>query len=239
MFAIDATSVLDSQEIPKDNGHILCRQKINFYVAMHKKSLAREEELEHQLEVEKAKVRKLQQQLFGKKSEGSKNIKSKSDKIISSKPKGQQKDSKGHGRTARPQMPVQEEVIDVAEKNRICPCCNELFKEIFEPEESEIYEIEVSAYKRKIIRKKYKHCNCNGKGKIISAPPADRLFSKTIYGVSIWAKFLTNKFILSVPIERTCKELLPYLGPISPGTIVGGFKKITPLFDQLIDGNLY
>lgn len=146
-------------------------------------------------------------------------------------PRGQQKGSVGHGRSSRPEnLPIVEVVIDIPEEKRICTTCNLAYQEFGEPEVSEILEIEVCAYKKKIIRKKYKTCKCHGRPEIVTAPPANKLFPKTKYGISIWAKFLIDKYIFSIPTARTCKSLKPYLGHISPGTIIGGCEKMEPLF---------
>ncbi len=121
----------------------------------------------------------------------------------------------GHGRSSRPEnLPIIEVVLDIPEKERICSTCNLAYQEFGEPDVSEFLELEVRGYKKEVIRKKYKTCKCHGRPEIVTAPPAIRLFPKTTYGVSIWSKFLTDKYIFSIPTVRSCKALKPFLGAI-------------------------
>ena len=239
--------------------HIDCRQKINSYKAYHKNALIKIEGieakhkieiaelkvkyearillLEKQLEVSEAKVKKLNKRIFGKKSER-KNKKDASSGKAKSEPKnrGQQFGSKGHGNRKKPiELPVIEEFIDLPLHEKSCANCGNCFQELNSFEESEITEIEIKGYTRKIKRKKYKTCTCNGTPKIITAPVANRLLPKSQYGVSIWHKFLSNKFIFSIPISRTAKELSSVIGNVSSGTIVDGLEKQLPLFTPLIN----
>lgn len=253
MLNVNQSSIVDKEDVLL---HLRCRQQINSYKALHQRALMRIEAQEekqkaaieklnasHALEIDKykksiekvtAENKKLKKKIFGTSSEVSKG-KNDSCDTPSGKPKGQQLGSKGHGRTARPpSLSIIEEIKEIPLEERTCLKCQSSYPEILDAEESQIYEIEVKGYTRKVIRKKYKTCNCNGKSRIITAPLAHRLLPKTKFGVSIWFKFIANKFILGMPIERTCKELQSYFGPIAPGTIVGGFKMISPLFDPLM-----
>ena len=60
--------------------------------------------------------------------------------------RGQQKDSKGHGRTSRPDLPVIEEEHDIAHEDRLCPICTEPYQLLSQTEDSDIVEIEVKGY---------------------------------------------------------------------------------------------
>jgi transposase len=252
---------LATQDVQKDApSHIECRQKINFYKSYHKKALLKIKKIEAQhklkilglketyeaqikslkkeLEKSEALVKKLKKFKFANKSEKKKNKKDGTNEKPAPKTKnrGQQPGSKGHGKRVKPkELPVKEEVIELPDNEKKCSDCGNCFEEMNSFEESEITETEVRGYTRIIKRKKYKTCGCNGTPKIIVAPVADRVFSKSQYGVSIWHKFLANKFILAMPITRTAKELFSVVGEIPSGTIVGGFKKISPLLDPLID----
>lgn len=239
------------------NLHLICHQQINYYKALHRRSLERIIELgqKHKSDLSKQKQnfdlerdlllkqisllqgqnRELNKRLYGKKTEGQKKVAGLDTNQITPKKRGQQLGSKGHGRTLRSEkLKVKEEVLGIPEKERTCSTCHLVYPEFGKAEVSEILEIEVRAYKRSISRPKFKTCNCNGHSKILTAPPANRLFPKTIYGISIWHKFIINKHILSMPTERTCKELKPFLGKIAPGTIDGGYKMISPYFDPLL-----
>jgi transposase len=237
--------------------HLKCLQQINSFKAFHRRALERIIELDqkhksdltiqkhnfdlerdfllNQISLLKGQNRDLNKRLYGKKTEGQKGVAGLEPLQKSSKKRGQQLGSKGHGRTLRPEkLKVKDEVLEIPEKERTCSTCHLVYPEFGKPEVSELLEIEVHAYKRSISRPKFKTCDCNGHSKIITALPANRLFPKTIYGVSIWHKFIINKYILSMPTERTCKELKPFLGKIASGTIDGGYKIISPFFDPLL-----
>ena len=199
------------------------------------------EVLQQKLDSATARIRDLKQRLFGKKSEKKA---AKSDKAGSNtkpqpkppRPRGQQKGSQGHGRTARPALPVIDEEHDLPPEDQRCPICAKAYKELPETEDSQIIEIEVKAHIRRIKRKKYAQtCHCTQAKGLITAPPAPRLIPKSGIGVSVWTEILLNKFLFSRALNNQCIEY-GYRGlPIAPGTLTGGLKKITPLFDPLIE----
>ena len=227
-----------------------CRRLIDMYKSLHVTSL------EHALELVKqnkmyvdviaillnkvaeaeAKVKLLNQKHFGDSSERKKNPPKHPIKGSKGRGRGQKSNGKGHGRTALPKdLPTVEEILTIPEKERTCSTCHQVFPEFGKPEVSEILEVEVKGYKRKIIRPKYKTCNCGGHSKIITAPPAKRLIPKSSLGVSVISKFISNKYVLSMPIERTCKELASFIGQKSPGTIIGALEYVSSYFDPLHD----
>jgi len=237
--------------------HLECRQQINLHKAHHLRAIKRINDLtlKHKAELADQKLKfeaektvlldritllegqnkELKRRLYGKKSEKKKSKDDPNEKPPSKKKRGQKSGDKGHGRTKRPEcLEERAESLELPLDDRTCSTCHLEYPEFGKPEVSEILEIEVKAYKRVISRPKYKTCTCEGHSKIITAPPANRLFPKTIYGVSIWHKFIINKYLFSVPNERTAKELKSLVGKISPGTICGGYQKISPLFDPLM-----
>jgi transposase len=57
---------------------------------------------------------------------------------------------------------------------------------------------------------------------------------KSAAGISIWTEVLLNKFLFSRATYNLCTEY-SYRGlPLAPGTLTGGLKRITPLFNPLI-----
>ena len=126
----------------------------NYYKARHQRSLEREAQLKQQLACEQAKVRELTQRLYGKKSETHRKREQthSNDSHTKPHPRGQQAGSKGHGRTQRPDLPVITEVRDLADNDKQCSCCGLPYKAL-NTEDSDIIEIEVRAYTRRIKRK--------------------------------------------------------------------------------------
>jgi len=127
--------------------------------AANEEAQAREQKLIDELLVLQGKINELNQQLFGKKTEKGT---PRSDKAFvgekSSKPRGQQPGSEGHGRTERKDLPVREETSEIPPNEACCPCCNLPWKELPGTEDSDYIEIEVAAYTRRVKRKRYTPC---------------------------------------------------------------------------------
>ena len=210
----------------------------NYWKAQHDRSCAREAALKMELANKEAKIRDLKQRLYGKKSEKG-NIKSDQpatdERAASSRPRGQQKGSQGHGRTPRPDLPVVEEERDVAPEDKACCICGQRYDPLLQTEDSAIIEVEVKAHVRQIKRKMYtRACSCKGSPGLITAPPAPRLIPRSAIGVSVWTEVLLNKYLFSRATYNWCMDYA-YRGlVIAPGTLTGGLKRITPRFLPLI-----
>src|SRR6185295_19156974 len=118
---------------------------------------SQEESLQAEINELKAKLRKREQKLFGKKSEKSTQ---KQDQLTPTaqanikKNRGQQADSKGHGKRDYNSLPAIEKIDSLSDKNAICSCCRLQYEELNATENSEILEvINVKAYRRMIRRK--------------------------------------------------------------------------------------
>lgn len=207
----------------------------SYWKAQHARVIVRETELKEKLKHKEAIIRDLNQRLYGKKSEkgGSKadvNPNEKGDK--SKRPKGQQKGTLGPGRTQRPNLPVIPEIIPLSET--ACGVCGLEYVLLSSYEESDIVEVEVAAHIRRIKRQKCaKNCTCTARSKIITAPLTPKLIPRSPYGNSIWAELLLMKFIHAQPVNRTLNDFNSLGLTISPGTIAGGLRKLTPLFKPI------
>lgn len=61
-------------------------------------------------------------------------------------------------------------------------------------EESSLAEIEVRAHRRMIRRRRWRRaCGCESSPLEVKAPPVPRLFVRTPYGPSVWARFLFKR----------------------------------------------
>ena len=145
--------------------YIELKSQLNFYKAQHERALAREAALQQQLEQERAKVRDLNQRLYGRKSEQRSHSESLPTEPLETpaRPRGQQPGSRGHGRTPRPHLPVKEEIRDLPEHEKTCVDCGLPYRDLGTTEDSQIVEIQVRPYVRKIRRKKYRGCGCRDK----------------------------------------------------------------------------
>ncbi len=207
----------------------------SYWKALHARAIVREEELKEQLKHKDAIIRDLNQRLYGKHSEkgGGKSEVNPNDKGTKSKrSKGQQKGTPGPGRTKRPSLLVTLEIVPLIET--ACGLCGLEYSLLSSYEESDIIEVEVAAHIRRIKRQKCaKNCTCVPGSKIITAPVIPKLIPGSPYGNSIWAEILLRKFIHAQPVNRTLNDFSSLGLDISPGTIAGGLKKITPLFEPI------
>ena len=218
--------------------HIELKWQGNYWKRQYAQLKERHEELKQELELAHAKIRDLEQRLYGKKSEKGTTKGNKlttEDSPTGSRPRGQQKGSQGHGRTPRPDLPVVEEERDVAPEARKCDLCGKAYDPLLQTEDSRMIEVHVKAHVRLIKRKMYAQaCECDGVPGLITAPPAPRLIPKSSAGISIWTEVLLNKFLFSRATYNLCTDYA-YRGlPLAPGTLTGGLKRIAPLFKPLI-----
>lgn len=83
---------------------------------MHAREVERSKEKDQKLEAAQARIRDLEHRLFGRKSEKKKtHSESQSCGVEPSRPRGQQKGSKGHGRQALLDLPILETELDLPE----------------------------------------------------------------------------------------------------------------------------
>ncbi|WP_291991631.1 transposase [Candidatus Accumulibacter sp. ACC003] len=194
---------------------------------------AREAALRSELEQAKGKIRDLQKRLFGRKSERSSGAeKNPAADQKSSRARGQQPGAAGHGRNPESHLPTQIEVIDIDCPH--CPDCGLGYVDFPGTEDSEVLEIEVKAYRRKICRRRYRRtCQCSGARGILTAPPPARLIPRGKYGVSIWVHLLLSKFLYGQPTHRLLRDLSDHGLTLSAGTVAGGLRALAPLFEPL------
>ena len=215
--------------------HIELTCNAKYWQSQHARTLDREAALKERVAELEAEVRDLKQRLYGKKSEKSGTTKNEgSRRGVSTRPRGQQPGSAGHGRTKRPHLPVTEEVRDVEPQNKHCPKCGKPHVP-FGSEDSEIVEVQVRPFIRRVKRKRYvKGCQCAGTPSIITAPPAPRVIPKSDIGVSVWVMVLLDKYLYSRPTHRLGEDLKYHGLPIAQGTLTGGLKRIANLLEPLV-----
>lgn len=229
------------------------KMAVNYWKALHQRSCDREAILQQtikhnetrasereallkkEIDLKEAQIRDLRHRLFAKKSESvDKTIQRQSSQDIK-RLRGQQRGSRGHGRTQRPDLPVIEEHHELQDAH--CTHCGLQYRAFPSAEESEIVEIEVKAYRRKVFRKRsIKSCSCppaKDNPQIIVAPPVPRVIPKSPYGISIWVHILLAKFLYAQPLHRILRELSGLGLSMSPGSMTGGLQKIAALFIPL------
>jgi transposase len=214
-------------------------QKANYWKAQHAHLKEKCARLEEECQRKDARIRDLQNRVFGKKSE--KQSTANSEKPASSaakRPRGQQPGSQGHGRTPRPDLPVINETIDLQDAQKCCPCCG--LSRIPRPaldETSDVIEVEVQAYIRRLHRPAYVRnpgCQCADVPAVVTAPPPPRLIPRSPYAVSFWVEILLSKFQYSQPTHRHLQDLADRSLPVSPGAVAGGLQTIASLFEPIM-----
>ena len=182
------------------------------------------------LEAEVADLRSsravLSKSLYGKKSERQQPPRSK-------RRRGQQPGAPGHGRTPRPELEEHTEVLRPPEAARMCGGCGAPYA-VNGEQTTTLVEIEVKAHKRRIVRPRWRRrCDCGDAPREVTAPPPDRLFARTPYGVTVWACVLFERFVCHRPLNGVAAWLTGRGLAISAGTLVGGLTRLAPLFEPL------
>lgn len=193
----------------------------------------REAVLRAELEVAQAKIRDLQQRVFGRKSERRKGGSEQQSRGLATRsPRGQQRGSPGHGRTRLAHLPERVEVVEIETPQ--CPQCGLELSDFPGTEDSEVLEIEVQAYRRVIRRRRYRPtCDCGCVPGIVAAPAVPRLIERGKFGVSVWTSVLLDKFLYGRPSHRLLQDLADRGLTMSPGTLSGGLAALAPLFEPL------
>lgn len=202
------------------------RYEARYYKTQHLRSVKKREEIqsqhaaqifklkkEHAKEVGqlhelianlKAKVKLRERQLFGKKSERHAKSEKSESKNPSQQNRGQQQGTKSPPRRKYTHLPVREDLHELPESERLCPCCQAPYAELGTSEDSDLVEIDVDAYTRHIKRKKYRRtCHCHSRPFILTASHISKLFAKSRLGNSLWTHCLLQKFWHGQPLLKT------------------------------------
>jgi transposase len=193
----------------------------------------REAVLKGDLETAHAKIRDLQQRLFGRKSERRKGgSEQQARALVARAPRGHQRGAPGHGRTMHAHLPARIEFVALSTAQ--CPRCGEPLSPFPGTEDSEVLEIEVQAYRRVIRRRRYRPgCACGCVPGVVAAPPPARLIERGKFGLSVWVSVLLDKFLYGRPSHRLLQDLADHGLPMSAGTLAGGLQALAPLFAPL------
>jgi transposase len=215
------------------------RCQAHYWRAQHERAVQREADSKDEIQRLKAEIRELERRLYGRKSEASSATNPKPPQLPTNpKPRsrGQQRGSKGHGRRHHDHLTTKHENCDLPHDQKCCSCCGEPFEEIPGTADGDILEIDVRAHRRRYHRQRYRRCcTCPGQPAVITAPPPDKLFPKSIIGISLWVLILQRKFQFFQPLYRILAELRGYDLHLSAGTITDGLRKLEPLLQPLYE----
>ncbi len=208
------------------------KHRAHTWEARYRKSEEIRSEQELQLKELQGKINKLNQKLYGKKSEKSN---PKKPKRPTPKKRGQQADNKQPSRRGFDHLPTETQVYEF-EIDSFCSCCGKPYEDFGFPEETETLEIEVKPYVRKIIRKKAKKtCQCDGGPQLMTAPGPQKLIPRCRIGISIWMEILISKYHFGQPLNRTLNSFSLRDMELAQGTVTGGLQKMPDLFQPVVD----
>jgi transposase len=151
-------------------------------------------------------------------------------------PSGSEAASRGTLAGARDQthLPEVEEFRELPEGARGCPRCGKPRAEMADTEDSQLLEIDVRAYRRKIRRKRYRAtCDCPDLPQTVTAPPVPKLIAKGGYGISLWVCLLLDKYSSFRPTARLVKQFEQVGLSLSPATITEGMERLEPLLEPV------
>jgi len=173
----------------------------------------------------------LSKAVFGSRSE-------KQETPRSERKRGQQRGAPGHGRTPRPALKEKEERWEPPPDALICSCCGKPYVANGE-NASSVIEITVKAHIRRIVRPRYhRGCECASAALEVTAPPPARLFPRTPYGISVWARILYERFACHRPLRRVAAWMADQGLPMAPGTMASSVRRFLPLFAPLAEAIL-
>ena len=219
--------------LQKEN--LILKSDFGYWKRQHERARKREEELKKEVQDKNARIKYLEHQLYNKKNERTKAKNEKTEYNKQSKgKKGHQKGTPGHGRRKYDELEEKPEPCDLDDEEKFCDICGRPFYEISTTDDSDILEINVKGYKRKIKRKKYaKKCKCDGGKKIITAPGPDKVVPGSKIGISIWVCILLRKYKFQIPMARILKNLSLNGLDLPAGTIGDGLKRISSVFEPI------
>ncbi len=212
------------------------RQQVGYWKSRHRDALDRVSALEQKVEQLEGEKRQLQADLFGRRSEAqpgndrSNDLEdSQDDSQKPQRKRGQQPGNPGPKRRDYSHLPVRENSSNCLPSNAVCPCCGLPLLPLSDTEDSEQIEIEVSAYRRVIHRRRYRRtCTCEGPI-TLTAPPPPKLIPKGRYGISVWVEILLDKYFSYRPTERLLASLRLLGLDWAPGTVTDGLKQLEVL----------
>jgi transposase len=213
------------------------RQQAGYWRSQHAAAKQQIAALEQEVAQLRGENRKLQDQLFGRKSETSSptdrsNHLDDPDETTPRQPRGQRHDRPGPKRRDYRHLPVREDLQELPESQRVCPTCGRPLT-VCGAEVSEQVEIETEVYRRVIRRRRYQRtCRCPGP-RTVTAPAVPKLIPKGRLGVSVWVEILLDKFATQRPTERLLQSWRRLGLNLSAGTVTDGLHRFEPMFVSL------
>ena len=206
-----------------------------YWKARHGEAVQREADLKRDNEELRARIRELEGRLYSRRSECLVSEgKSPSRRPVSSRPRGQQPGSRGHGRSSLEGLEAREEVAELPQEQQKGPRCGRPLDPFPGTDEAQVVEIETRVWRRVIRRRRYHpSCGCGVLPGIVTAPSPARLIRRGKLGISVWVRVILDKYLYSRPSHRLLQQLASPGVRLSPGTIAGGLRQLLPLLEPV------
>ena len=224
------------------------RQQAGYWQSRHRDALLRIGQLQQQVEQLQGEKRKLQADLFGRRSETTPR-KDRSNHLDDpqddtrgpARKRGQQAGNPGPQRRDYSSLPVREEFVELPAEECVCPDCGQPFRLRSDTEDSEQIEIDVSAHRRVLHRRRYERtCTCQG-NRTLTAPAVPKLIPKGLYGTSLWVELLLDKYLTYRPTERFLASWRLGDLDLAPGTVTDGLQRLEillrPIYEAIKERN--
>jgi transposase len=215
-------------------------RQASYWKALHDRALQREALLKQEIEQLRAQLRLREQQLFGRKAEGSAAAAPAATPTGAAVPlqrrRGQQPGRPGPQRRDYSHLPAVVEDHEIPRDECCCQRCGRPFAPVSGTEEATILEVTVKAHRRLIRRHRYRPtCDCGVHPGVVTAPPAPRVIPKSILGVSILVELLLDKYLSYRPTYRLLADLRTHDLDLSLGTVTDALQRLLPLFEPVYE----
>jgi transposase len=149
------------------------------------------------------------------------------------RPKG-----KGHGRRKLPEnLPRRQEVHEVPEAERICPCCGEAMSRIGQEVSEQLDFVPASLYVVEHIRAKYACRSCEGS--VVTADKPNQPIEKGLPGPGLLAQVIVSKYGDHLPLYRLEGIFERHGVRLHRSTLCGWMGQsaglLTPLYDVMAE----
>ena len=218
------------------------RCEVGYWRSRHADAVERNQQLAEELRQAKGEIRTLRDERFGRKSEKttptdrSNDLFDPLESSVPSGKRGAQPGQEGHVRRDYSHLPEVEEFISLPTESLACPICGKPAAMMSASEDSELLEIDVRAYRRRIRRRRYRAtCDCDPARRTLVAPPPPKLIPKGNYGISIWVHVLLDKYSSYRPTERLLGQLEQYDLDLPAGTVNDGLQRIEPMLQPIYE----
>lgn len=133
-------------------------------------------------------------------------------------------------------LPRERIELDVAEAEKVCPCCAGSRRRIGEETTEELAFQPAKFWVREYLRPKYACPRCE-EGGVVSAPAPARLIPKSLFGPEVLAQLYVSKYEDHIPLHRQLKIFRRAGIELSESTVneavLRGAKRLEPLVDWL------